>query len=154
MGIAAYISLALAHGSWIELTIPAGILGLSIGLGASNRMLVAPSEPATIGQMEYDAQVELEAPVVTMRIAFGGDNHTDSNLQAEADQHVSGIAGIQQVMDALAGLSLSDKVTFATMNVFGRNLNSIAKAEASSIAQLQPRIIHSRPPDVSLRLNA
>jgi len=69
-------------------------------------------------------------PVVTMRIAFGGDNHTDSNLQAEADQHVSGIAGIQQVMDALAGLSLSDKVTFATMNVFGRNLNSIAKAEA------------------------
>jgi len=69
-------------------------------------------------------------PVVTMRIAFGGDNHTDSNLQAEADQHVSGIAGIQQVMDALAGLSLSDKVTFATLNVFGRNLNSIAKAEA------------------------
>jgi hypothetical protein len=69
-------------------------------------------------------------PVVTMRIAFGGDNHTDSNLQAEADQHVSGIAGIQQVMDALAGLSLADKVTFATINVFGRNLNSIAKAEA------------------------
>jgi uncharacterized protein DUF1501 len=74
-------------------------------------------------------------PVVTMRIAFGGDNHTDSSLQAEADQHVSGVAGIQQVMDALAGLSvngspLSDKVTFATMNVFGRNLNSIAKAEA------------------------
>jgi len=69
-------------------------------------------------------------PVVTMRIAFGGDNHTDTNLQAEADQHVSGIAGIQQVMDALAGLSLADKVTFATLNVFGRNLNSIAKAEA------------------------
>jgi len=69
-------------------------------------------------------------PVVTMRIAFGGDNHTDTNLQAEADQHVSGIAGIQQVMDALANLSLSDKVTFATLNVFGRNLNSIAKAEA------------------------
>ena len=69
-------------------------------------------------------------PVVTMHIAFGGDNHTDTNLQAEADQHVSGIAGIQQVMDALANLSLSDKVTFATLNVFGRNLNSIAKAEA------------------------
>jgi hypothetical protein len=74
-------------------------------------------------------------PVVTMRIAFGGDNHTDTNLQAEADQHVSGIAGIQTVMDSLAGLtingtSLADKVTFATINVFGRNLNSIAKAEA------------------------
>ena len=32
-------------------------------------------------------------PVVTVHIAFGGDNHTDSNLQAEADQHVSGVAG-------------------------------------------------------------
>jgi uncharacterized protein DUF1501 len=72
-------------------------------------------------------------PVVTMRIAFGGDNHTDTNLQAEADQHVTGVQGIQQVLTALAGLkdaagvSLSDRVTFATMNVFGRNLNGIAK---------------------------
>jgi len=72
-------------------------------------------------------------PVVTMRIAFGGDNHTDSNLQAEADQHVSGIQGIQQIMTALAntkdasGQPLTDRVTFATMNVFGRNLNNISK---------------------------
>ena len=35
---------------------------------------------------------------------FGGDNHTDSNLQAEADQHVSGIQGIQQIMTALANM--------------------------------------------------
>ena len=40
-------------------------------------------------------------PVVTVRIGFGGDNHTDANLQAEADQHVSGVAGIQTVMTAL-----------------------------------------------------
>jgi MFS family permease len=33
VAIAAYVSLALAHDSWIELTIPAGVLGLSIGLG-------------------------------------------------------------------------------------------------------------------------
>ena len=66
-------------------------------------------------------------PVVTMRIAFGGDNHTDVNLQAEADQHVTGVQGIQQVLTALAGLNLTDRVTFATMNVFGRNLNGIAK---------------------------
>jgi len=37
--------------------------------------------------------------------------------------------GIQQLMDALAGLGLQDKVTFATMNVFGRNLNGIAKTD-------------------------
>jgi hypothetical protein len=72
-------------------------------------------------------------PVVTIHLAFGGDNHTDNNLQAEADQHVSGIKGIQTVMSALAGLtdaagvSLTDRVTFATLNVFGRNLNAIQK---------------------------
>jgi hypothetical protein len=66
-------------------------------------------------------------PVVTMRIGFGGDNHTDANLQAEVDQHVTGVEGIEQVMAALRANQLEDKVTFATMNVFGRNLNGIAK---------------------------
>ena len=72
-------------------------------------------------------------PVVTIRIGFGGDNHTDANLQAEADQHVSGVRGIQQVMTALGtltdsmGVSLTERVTFATMNVFGRNLSGIQK---------------------------
>ena len=66
-------------------------------------------------------------PVVTVRIAFGGDNHTDAALQAEADQHVSGVAGIQTMMNAMATAGLADKVTFATMNVFGRNLSGIQK---------------------------
>ena len=72
-------------------------------------------------------------PVVTIHLSFGGDNHTDTNLQAEADQHVSGVKGIQTVMNALGtltdagGVSLTDRVTFATMNVFGRNLNGIQK---------------------------
>lgn len=72
-------------------------------------------------------------PVVTIHLSFGGDNHTDTNLQAEADQHVSGVKGIQTVMNALgtltdsAGVKLTDRVTFATMNVFGRNLNGIQK---------------------------
>jgi hypothetical protein len=72
-------------------------------------------------------------PVVTIHLSFGGDNHTDANLQAEADQHVSGVRGIQTVMNALgtltdgAGVSLTERVTFATMNVFGRNLSGIQK---------------------------
>jgi hypothetical protein len=37
--------------------------------------------------------------------------------------------GIQAVMDALSSLGLTDKVTFATLNVFGRNLNGIAKTD-------------------------
>ncbi|HMI83984.1 MAG TPA: DUF1501 domain-containing protein [Polyangiaceae bacterium] len=68
-------------------------------------------------------------PVVTMHIGFGGDNHTDTDLTAEAAQHVTGVAAMQAVQDALASLSLTDKVTFATLNVFGRNLNGIAKTD-------------------------
>src|SRR6185503_3504562 len=68
-----------------------------------------------------------------IRLAFGGDNHTDANLANEGTQTVTGVQGIQQVMTALAGLTdsagtpLTDRVTFATMNVFGRNLSGIAK---------------------------
>jgi hypothetical protein len=69
-------------------------------------------------------------PVVTVHIGFGGDNHSDQNLQAEADQHVTGVQGIQMIMDALTSLSLSDKVTFASLNVFGRNLNLLSKVES------------------------
>ena len=68
-------------------------------------------------------------PVVTVHVPFGGDNHTDQDLQNETDQHITGVQGIQAVMDALAMLGLTDKVTFATMNVFGRNLNAVAKVE-------------------------
>ena len=68
-------------------------------------------------------------PAVSIRLAFGGDNHSDSSLQAEADQHVTGIESIQTVMNVLAELGLSDKVTFAVLNVFGRNLNG-SKAES------------------------
>ena len=77
-------------------------------------------------------------PVVTVHIGFGGDNHTDNNLQAEPDQHVSGIQGIQAIMTALAGTKdasgnpLTDRVTFATMNVFGRNLNNISKLSSTT----------------------
>jgi len=66
-------------------------------------------------------------PVVAMHIPFGGDNHNDTDLQAEADQTVSGVAGIKAVLDALTGMGLQDNVTFATLNVFGRNLNGISK---------------------------
>jgi Protein of unknown function (DUF1501) len=69
-------------------------------------------------------------PVVTVHIPFGGDNHSDQDLQTEVTQTVSGVQGIQAVMDALAMLSLTDKVTFATFNVFGRNLNGISKVES------------------------
>jgi hypothetical protein len=75
------------------------------------------------------------APVVTMHIPFGGDNHTDPNLADEVFDHTDhdgsgrGVPGIQAVQSALASLGLTDKVTFATMNVFGRDLSGTSKVQ-------------------------
>jgi hypothetical protein len=74
-------------------------------------------------------------PVVTLHIPFGGDNHTDDDLYDEWFDHTDhdgskrGVPGIQAVMDALAALQLQDTTTFATMNVFGRDLSGTAKVD-------------------------
>jgi hypothetical protein len=73
------------------------------------------------------------APVVTIHIPFGGDNHTDPGLGDEVfdttdhDATGRGVPGIQAVMNALTSLALTDSVTFGTMNVFGRDLSGTAK---------------------------
>ena len=75
-------------------------------------------------------------PVVTLHIPFGADNHTDADLYDEWFQHTdhdgskTGVPGIQAVQDALASLTLTDSVTFATMNVFGRDLSGTAKVNS------------------------
>ena len=63
-------------------------------------------------------------PVIAIHIPFGGDNHHDTALGNEAMQTVSGVQTIAQLMQALASAtpSLTDKVTFMTLNVFGRTL--------------------------------
>ena len=75
-------------------------------------------------------------PVVTLRIPFGQDNHVDTDLYDEWFQTTdhgdakTGVPGIQAVMDALASLGLQDAATFATMNVFGRQLGGSSKVNA------------------------
>lgn len=77
-------------------------------------------------------------PVVTLHIPFGGDNHNDANLGDEVFDHTDhdgtgrGVPGIQAVQNALASLSLTDSATFATMNVFGRDLSGTAKVQAQA----------------------
>jgi hypothetical protein len=72
-------------------------------------------------------------PVVTLHIPFGADNHTDADLYDEWFQHTdhdgssTGVPGVQAVQDALSSLMLTDTATFATMNVFGRDLSGTAK---------------------------
>jgi hypothetical protein len=62
------------------------------------------------------------SPVISIHIPFGGDNHRDIALAAEATQTVSGVATIASLMQQLASAGLQDKVTFMSLNVFGRTL--------------------------------
>jgi hypothetical protein len=63
------------------------------------------------------------SPVVTIRLPFGGDNHTDPDLaKSEAPQQEIGVQAITQLWTALQAAGLADRVTFAAYNVFGRTL--------------------------------
>lgn len=62
------------------------------------------------------------APVITLRLPFGGDNHNDSDLSVEAAETISGVARIGQLWQGLLDAGLQDEVSFAMLNVFGREL--------------------------------
>jgi hypothetical protein len=61
-------------------------------------------------------------PVISVHIPFGGDNHRDVGLATETTQTVSGVATIVALMQQLAAAGLADKVTFTSLNVFGRTI--------------------------------
>jgi hypothetical protein len=61
-------------------------------------------------------------PVISIHIPFGGDNHRDIALAGETAQTVSGVAAIGTLMQQLAAAGLADRVTFMTLNVFGRTI--------------------------------
>jgi hypothetical protein len=61
-------------------------------------------------------------PVIAIHIPFGGDNHRDPGLAKETSDTVAGVASIASLMAQLAAAGLSDKVTFMSLNVFGRTL--------------------------------
>jgi hypothetical protein len=62
------------------------------------------------------------SPLVAIHIPFGGDNHHDIALAQETRDTISGVATIASLMNQLAAAGLSDKVTFLSLNVFGRTL--------------------------------
>jgi hypothetical protein len=59
-------------------------------------------------------------PVVTIHLPFSGDNHSDANFTNEAKQTNDSVNNIKNLMMKLKTYGLEDKVTFATLNVFGR----------------------------------
>jgi hypothetical protein len=59
-------------------------------------------------------------PVVTIHLPFSGDNHSDGNFTNEAKQTNDSVNNIKNLLGKLKTYGLEDKVTFATLNVFGR----------------------------------
>jgi hypothetical protein len=68
------------------------------------------------------------APLISIHIPFGGDNHSDPGLVKEGTETVSGVGYIASLLQALQsaqdahGVSLQDQVMFMSLNVFGRTL--------------------------------
>jgi len=61
-------------------------------------------------------------PVVTIHLPFGADNHGDSDLSLERDQTLASVAALSTLWRELQAQGLQDRVTFASLNVFGRTL--------------------------------
>jgi hypothetical protein len=64
-------------------------------------------------------------PVVTIHLPFSGDNHSDKDFNNEALQTAASVNNIKLLMTKLNGYGLADKVTFATLNVFGRTFETL-----------------------------
>jgi hypothetical protein len=62
------------------------------------------------------------SPVVVIHVPFGGDNHRDPGLAQETAETLTGVATIASLMEQLAAAGLEDRVSFVTLNVFGRTL--------------------------------
>jgi hypothetical protein len=75
------------------------------------------------------------SPVISIHLPFGGDNHSDANLQREAQQTTQSVqpiymgtaqtTGIPYLMTKLSDLGIRDQTTFLLMNVFGRTLKKL-----------------------------
>lgn len=64
-------------------------------------------------------------PAVTIHLPFSGDNHTDVAWRSESGQTVASVANINLLMSKLKAYGLQDRVTFAALNVFGRELGGV-----------------------------
>lgn len=63
------------------------------------------------------------APVITVNVPFGRDNHSDPELVREIRDTEAGVAHIGDLWNSLVAVGLEDEVTFGMLNVFGRRLD-------------------------------
>jgi Protein of unknown function (DUF1501) len=85
---------------------------------------------ATIKNNSPDSQIQAAiilfqmrvTPVVVVNVGFGGDNHGDPGLAGEIAGHQTGVATLAKMTQTLATAGMTDQVTFAMTNVFGRTM--------------------------------
>jgi hypothetical protein len=90
---------------------------LLAALGAINDNGIGSQMTAALALIQMNV-----APVLTVHIPFGGDNHRDNGLATETAQTVSGVAAIADLMARLDSAGLTDRVSFLSLNVFGRTI--------------------------------
>ncbi len=103
------------------ITSQAQIRGIRQELLASLDSITNNDVPAQITAALALIQMNV-TPVVTVHIPFGGDNHHDDGLVTETAQTLSGVSAIGSLMSQLSSAGLQDKVSFLSLNVFGRTL--------------------------------
>lgn len=69
------------------------------------------------------------SPVAVGTYSFGGDNHGDNGLNGEAAQTVASCAALADFYTRLGTYGLTDSVTIAIQNVFGRTLSTKAHSD-------------------------
>jgi hypothetical protein len=78
------------------------------------------------------AMIQLKiAPVITLGLPFGGDNHSDTDLSDEVGETTSSVALINTLWSSLKSANLQNQVTFATLNTFGRSLRRTSEGGRS-----------------------
>jgi len=82
------------------------------------------------------------APVVVMEHTFSGDNHGDRNLRDEVESSLDAINMLNTYWQLVQEYGLRDRVTYATINVFGRNARRNGRGGRNHAGNFTTGFIH------------
>lgn len=74
------------------------------------------------------------APVMGVNFPFSGDNHTDPDFEDEVEEHAEGIAAIATLFAEAESAGVANRMTFASLNVFGRTMRQVANGRSHNPA--------------------
>lgn len=109
-------------------------LAVDLGIVPVDETSVRTLVPGLVADYELDAVDQVLTavallkykitPAVTIHLPFGGDNHRDPGFAEESTDVQGGVRMFALVHQKLAEAGLADKVTFASLNTFGRTFGT------------------------------